>query len=69
MAFKYYPEYQAPQVQQGEIVNYAWVPIGTTVYQTKVEAEQAALTSSYHSLYDMRIIKSFWEIAQTIPKA
>lgn len=68
MAFKYYPEFQSPIVQQGEIINYTWVPIGTNTYQTKPEAEAAAQACGYYGHYDMRIIKSSWEVSEILPK-
>lgn len=68
MAFNYYPEYYKPIVQQGEITNYQWFGIGGPVYNNKAAAVSAAEASGYYGTYDMRVIKSSWEVAETLPK-
>jgi hypothetical protein len=65
--FNYYAQFESPIIQQGVVTNLNWTPIGTQVYNSKPEAITAAQASGVYGVYNVRIIKSSWEIVETIP--
>lgn len=67
MPFNYYPEYYKPITQAGSITNYTWSVSGAEVYDTKPAAVAAAEAAGLTGSYEVRIIKSSWEIVETIP--